>query len=619
MFRLAVAGTQKEAGTITHDLIRAAILLILVTAAAVAVYAFTPDPPEPEDRLRPLYSREELHGAVVSGGWISLGAYQERNVPQSDGQMAGAGEPALAVNNGDYVYLATNGRLKVMLAYPPEQAAILTPAPLAEGVRGLLFNDNTLAVIADGWQSEPARADRSRPPYYSSTWTKVAAYDVSDRSAPRFLHEHLVEGAYLTARIAGSYVYLLVESPATRYNSRKDASEMLLPRTAFGDAAVEMPVSDIFYPGLKDHYDRYLTVLAIDLVDESAAPARLTVLLGNQSTVLATPNSVYLTYTPYDERRQGMPPYETSIYRVRLDGLTLEPDGSARVPGRVLSRFSVDKHGGYLRLATTDRPPGDAPWYYYPTLNTLYVLDGAMNVAGALFDIDPGERIRSARFSGDRAYLRTSRKAEPFSVIDLSDPSRPRELGKLKITGYSDYLHPYEESYLLGIGKETEAEEGYFRWDEGIKVSLFDASDVANPREIAAYAIGDRGTDSPTFEDYGTVLLDRSRGVLVLPVLEAEIDPVAYRYGVPSWADGEAVWQGAYVLDLSTGGLALRGRIVHQEEPRPLSRWVDETAQWVSPVRSSFLVKDALYTISGLTMKVNDLNTMALLKEIELG
>ncbi len=197
--------------------------------------------------------------------------------------------------------------------------------------------------------------------------------------------------------------------------------------------------------------------------------------------------------------------------------------------------------------------------------NNVYVLDQNLDIYGRLENLAPGEQIYSARFMGNRCYLVTFKKVDPLFVIDLTDPGQPEVLGELKITGYSDYLHPYDENHVIGIGKEAvAAEEGDFAWYQGVKISLFDVSDVANPKEIAKYEIGDRGTDSPVLNDHKAFLFDRSKNLLVLPVSVAEIDPSQYPGGMPSWAYGEVVWQGAYVFDISLErGLELRGKITH--------------------------------------------------------
>ena len=83
---------------------------------------------------------------------------------------------------------------------------------------------------------------------------------------------------------------------------------------------------------------------------------------------------------------------------------------------------------------------------------------------------------------GNRAYVVTFRNVDPLFVIDLSQPTAPVVLGQLKVTGYSGYLHPYDENHIIGIGKETDYDsEDDFAWYQGVKISMFDVSDVSNP------------------------------------------------------------------------------------------------------------------------------------------
>ena len=129
----------------------------------------------------------------------------------------------------------------------------------------------------------------------------------------------------------------------------------------------------------------------------------------------------------------------------------------------------MDAYKGYFRAATTT---GDI-WRQDEgtSKNNIYVLDGGMNIIGKLENIAPGERIYSARFVGDRAYLVTFKKVDPFFVIDMSSPRTPRVLGALKIPGYSDYLHPVDNNHVLGFGKDT-VEEKWTDWNgnEGVRL-----------------------------------------------------------------------------------------------------------------------------------------------------
>ncbi|MFZ1038618.1 MAG: beta-propeller domain-containing protein, partial [Candidatus Bathyarchaeia archaeon] len=198
-------------------------------------------------------------------------------------------------------------------------------------------------------------------------------------------------------------------------------------------------------------------------------------------------------------------------------------------------------------------------------------------------------------------------------VIDLSNATNPLVLGELKIPGYSDYLHPYDETHLIGVGKNTvEAEEGNFAWYQGIKVSLFDVSNVTNPIQKANYIIGDRGSDTPVLSDHKAFLFDRSKNLLAIPVMVAKIDESKYPSPVPPYAYGEPVWQGAYVFDISLyHDLVLEGRITHLN----IDMSINEQEYWV---KRSLYIGDVLYTVSDRMVKMNSLEDLSPIGEVPL-
>jgi uncharacterized secreted protein with C-terminal beta-propeller domain len=215
---------------------------------------------------------------------------------------------------------------------------------------------------------------------------------------------------------------------------------------------------------------------------------------------------------------------------------------------------------------------------------------------------------------GNKCYLVTFMMTDPLFVIDLSNPAKPTELGNLTIPGYSDYLHPYDENHLIGIGKETTAsEQGYFAWYQGVKISLFDVSNVSNPIQMANYTIGDRGTNSPVLSDHRAFLFDKSKNLLVIPVLEAKVDQSQYPLGqVDAGAYGQPVWQGAYVFNITLdSGLVLRGKISH------LENGVDIYSSSYY-VQRSLYIENVLYTVSDKKVKLNSLEDLTFIKEIEI-
>ena len=117
-----------------------------------------------------------------------------------------------------------------------------------------------------------------------------------------------------------------------------------------------------------------------------------------------------------------------------------------------------------------------------------------------------GEQLYASRFVGSRGYLVTYRLTDPLYILDLANPADPKIAGELQVDGYSDYLFPLTDTLLLGVGKDAIADggpgDGRFAWYQGVKVSLIDLSDPARPREAARTVIGRRGTDASALHNH---------------------------------------------------------------------------------------------------------------------
>ncbi len=309
---------------------------------------------------------------------------------------------------------------------------------------------------------------------------------------------------------------------------------------------------------------------------------------------------------------------KTVIHKIAIKDGELEYKASGEVTGQVLNQFSMDENNGFFRVATTK----NQTWSRFEeenreSYNNLYVLDENLNPAGALEDLAKGEKIYSVRFMQNRAYMVTFKQMDPLFVIDLADPKNPKVLGELKIPGYSDYVHPYDDTTLIGLGKDTgETEWGGVR-TKGLKLSLFDVSNVSEPKEIDAYIMGDEGSDSIALRDHKAFLFSRDKNLLVIPVSIQEsssgfIEEIMRVYP-------KLTFSGAAVFKVDKSGFELKGKIDHSDNGKPADsdHW-QGYSYYDNTVKRSLYIDDVLCTFSNKYLKMNKIEDLAPIKNLEL-
>lgn len=286
----------------------------------------------------------------------------------------------------------------------------------------------------------------------------------------------------------------------------------------------------------------------------------------------------------------------TVINRISVDKGNIEVEDNGKVPGHIMNQFSLDEKDDVLRIATTI----SQRWSMYgkertESTNNVYSLDSSMKIIGKLEGLAETEQIYSTRFIGDKLYMVTFRQVDPFFVIDLSDPEDIKELGKLKIPGFSRYLHPYDENTIIGIGQDT-TEQGRTK---GLKISLFDVSDFENPEEIAKYVTEERYAQSTALYEHKAFLFNREKELLVIP---------AYSY---DYEDNDG-YNGAFVFKITKDEIELRGLIDH-------SMASGSSRYYYAPqVERSLYIEELLYTKSPTLLRINELDDLSSVKNITL-
>lgn len=313
----------------------------------------------------------------------------------------------------------------------------------------------------------------------------------------------------------------------------------------------------------------------------------------------------------------------TDIYRFAISDGTIAAAGAGSVPGTIINQFAMDEKDGYLRIATTT---GEM-WRTdeYASANNIYVMDSSLTIVGSVEGLARNEQIKSVRFLGTRAYMVTFRTTDPLFVIDLSNPAAPAVLGKLKIPGFSEYLHPYGENLLIGFGQDA-AEVGDRAYALGLKVSMFDVSDTANPKEIATLYLGDRGSYTELLYNHKALLSDPEGGLLGFPVTLAAVpdnmkqDPSAYGY---------QVYSGFVVLAYQDSAFQVRGFVSHIDGADPYRRFAN-TAEaeafmnqeagkiWSEPVFRGVTVGGTLFTLSNGQLRATSLESFAMIGSAEI-
>jgi uncharacterized secreted protein with C-terminal beta-propeller domain len=231
------------------------------------------------------------------------------------------------------------------------------------------------------------------------------------------------------------------------------------------------------------------------------------------------------------------------------------------------------------------------------TSNSVFTLDGDLELLDRLDNIAPGETIFSTRYMGERLYMVTFRQVDPFFVVDLSNPRDIEVIGKLKVPGFSRYLHPYDDHTVIGIGRDA-TDLGR---QQGLKISLFDVTDVEHPREIAKWVSEDDYAQSSAEWEHKAFLFSKEKELLVIP-----------GYSYPnSWGSDKGDLQeynGAMVFHITPKEISLRGIVDHGAAQQ----------YYGAQVERSLYIEDLLYTKSPGLLRINEIDDLSSVKKIAL-
>jgi hypothetical protein len=523
------------------------------------------------------FAFDDSGSAMPASGASAEGSFSGSNV-----QVAGVDEPDIVKTDGTRIISVVDGVLRyVDLAGETPRLAGSLRLGTGWGHRLFVSGDRVFIFTqGDGWavpfvDDVIGDADRISSPYpYGTPRTQVLEVDVSDPASMSVIRTLTVDGGYVSARAVGGTARLVVssypfdlgfvypssesgESIALEANRRvieESTIDQWLPSYTLTNASGATVASGLAVPCNRMHrpadFGGFSTLSVITLaLGSGLAGGSGTGVIAEGETVYASSSSLYVATNVWVPGELWNDPsirrieesYSTALHKFDIGG-----DGVARyrasgsVSGHLLNQFSLDEYDGFLRVAVTDGPPWGFDERSESRVVVLAESDGVLTEVGSVGDMGRGERIFSVRFIGDTAYVVTFRQVDPFYVVDLRDPTAPRVAGELKIDGYSAYLHPIGEHLILGVGQDADAQGRTL----GAKVTIFDVSDPANPRDVSTWTARDAYSDAEW--DHLAFLAWAPADIVVLPV--------------QSWSTG---FFGAVVLGTS-GQLREVGRIEHE-------------------------------------------------------
>lgn len=430
---------------------------------------------------------------------------------------------------------------------------------------------------------------------YVEPYTTIKIYERLKDGKIELSRTVSLDGGYLTSRKIGQSVYVITDS--WRYNN-------VIPfyiDSAVSSREYDVPLDCMYV--MPDYTNNSIMMVATIDLSDSTKKVDIQSFVGSADIIYMSKESLYVSFTRWFDDGYG-----TKIYRFALesDYVTYESDGS--VKGQLLNQFSMDEYEGYLRVAVTGISTENM------SSNAVYILDKNLKEVSKIDKIAPGERIYSVRFMGGRGYVVTFRQTDPLFAFDLSDPKNPKLLGALKIPGYSTYLHPYDENHLIGFGQDTVETKNGAVLSTGIKISMFDVTDLTNPKEMFVTYIGDRGSSSPLLSNHKAILQNTAKNIFAFPAAEYRV--TGYK---DEWTYGNFYQQGAFVYNIDMSkGFELRGVVTHKSDEEILKSGM-YYSNYDTDVERIIYIGDYFYTVSRSKIQSNEIKSLKTVSQLTVG
>ncbi|MGI9206320.1 MAG: beta-propeller domain-containing protein [Woeseiaceae bacterium] len=360
--------------------------------------------------------------------------------------------------------------------------------------------------------------------HFGGMWADVAIwapeklgfsiYDMADPSNPQLDIEATIDGVFVESRRIGNTVYIVSRyAPwidgldyAVTTAAQQASNHAILDGVSLGDLLPKITVNGVdgslvaperCYIDNADVDSGYPVITSITAVPIDDPSAFSTTCYNKEAYgAYVSENAIYFTEFRTDT---SLSQYNTRIHKFALSSTSVNYRGSADITGQVWrggqADFRMSEYAGDLRVLATEfdwsnEDSLDHKLYVLresSTARELEIVSELPNAARPEEIGKPNEALYGVRFLGDRAYAVTFEQIDPLYVIDMLDPGDPFIAGELTVTGFSDFLHPVNDELLLGLGAGANG---------GVKLELFDVSNVSQPLSRGSTTLGGAGSYS---------------------------------------------------------------------------------------------------------------------------
>ncbi|MDE5781741.1 MAG: beta-propeller domain-containing protein [Lachnospiraceae bacterium] len=427
----------------------------------------------------------------------------ENNVSDTNVQVEGIDEADVVKNDREYIYALDMTGNKVSIISMKKEKKVSDIQIIDEYLSfynaDMYVSNDTLVVVGTYVENE----------------TQIYIYDISDREEPVQVSSISQQGSYYTSRLAGDYLYIMSDS----YIRGKLSEDNCVPRLDGEQIEADCVVISENVTSLE-----YEFIISIDLKSPETVIDKKAITKDSNGYIYMSAENIYVTNYSFKDD-------STFITKVGYKDGRFSETVEGSIDGRLYGQFAMDEYNGYLRLVSTDWTEGK---YRDDQTNIVYVLDGSLQEIGKITGIADGESIYSARFMGDIGYFVTYYQTDPLFKVDFSDPSNPVILGQLEITGYSDYLHPWGDDKLMGLGYV----------DNELKLSMFQLNDNGDMSEITRKIFRDC-YQSPASQNHKALMISPETNLIGFTTVTGDMYSDNFDeslvYEVYSYIDGEFV------------------------------------------------------------------------------